>query len=46
MAGLKKPMPNKTSFVYDIGTGEKTRSQTKVHKGGDLRARASKNNGK
>ncbi len=43
--GLKTPIPNKTSFIYGQ-TGERTPDQTRVEKGGDLRARPSKNNGK
>ncbi len=44
--GLKKPMPAKSSFVYDIGTGERNQPATKKIKGGDLRSRPGKNAGR
>lgn len=43
---LQKPMPCKASFVYDLGTGARSESATKVIKGGDLRSRPGKNSGK
>ncbi len=43
--GLKTPVPVKTTFTYG-GTGERTPDQTKVQRGGDLRNRPAKNNGK
>jgi hypothetical protein len=43
---LPKPMSCKASFVYDIGTGERSKPATRIIKGGDLRARKSNNNGK
>jgi hypothetical protein len=43
--GLKTPIPNKSSFVYGT-TGERAPEGTKVVKGGDLRAKPSKNAGK
>jgi len=42
---LKKPMPNKNSFVYGSKT-EGSGSATKIIKGGDLRARKGLNAGK
>lgn len=44
--GLPKPMPLKSSFVYDIGTGEKSGHGGKSIKGNDLRGRPGKNNGR
>lgn len=38
-------VPNKATFVYGE-TGERQPSQTRIEKGGDLRARKSKNNGR
>jgi hypothetical protein len=44
---LPKRMPVKGSFVYDIGTGERSQPATKVIKGkGDLRAQKGKNAGR
>lgn len=44
---LDKAMPCKGSFVYDVGTGDRSKSATRILKGkGDLRALPGKNNGK
>lgn len=43
---LPKPMPCSASFQYNLGTGSKQPDQTKVIKGGDLRAKKGLNNGK
>ena len=44
---LDRPMPCKGSFVYDLGTGERSQSGTRITKGkGDLRSVKSQNNGK
>ena len=43
---LDKAMPCKSSFIYDVGTGERSKPATRVIKGGDLRSRPGKNAGK
>ena len=44
---LPKTMPCKASFVYDNGTGERSKPATKIIKNqGDLRAKPGKNAGK
>lgn len=43
--GLKTPIPNKATFIYG-STGARDADRTRIEKGGDLRARKSKNNGK
>ncbi len=44
--GLKKPAPVKSSYVYNIGTGDRNEPATKIIKGGDLRSRPGKNAGR
>lgn len=44
--GLPKKMPVKATFVYNIGTGERSQSATRKIKGGDLRARKGLNAGR
>jgi len=43
---LPKSMPCKSSFVYNLGTGERSQPATRIQKGGDLRAKKGLNNGK
>ena len=43
--GLKTPTPIKSTFIYG-STGERVEDKSRIEKGGDLRARKSKNNGK
>lgn len=43
--GLKKPMPNKASFIYG-STGERQQHGGKKIKGGDLRSRPGNNDGR
>lgn len=44
---LPRPMACKASFVYDIGTGERSKPATRIIKNqGDLRSKKSNNNGR
>jgi hypothetical protein len=44
--GLKKPVPVKSTFVYNVGVGESSGHAGKAVKGKDLRSKPGNNNGK
>ncbi len=44
--GLKKPVPVKSTFVYNIGVGESSGHAGKKITGKDLRSKPGMNNGK